>query len=266
MFTSSSNPKIKWARALRQRKYREAYQAFLVEGIHHFAAALEAGAKLEAVFYAPDLLTSEFAGKLLEESMRRKIPCHATSKEVFKSLAEKENPQGILAVASKPVRQLNEFTPENFSWGAAVIAPQDPGNVGAILRTIDAVSADGLILIDESVDAFHPTAVRASLGAIFRRPVIQTTFSEFSKWAAEYGYHLFGSSAHAALDYRQPDLYKRPLILLLGSEREGLSEEQASICEAVVRIPMRGKVTSLNLAVAAGILLYAILHQLEQSA
>jgi TrmH family RNA methyltransferase len=197
--------------------------------------------------------------------MRRKIPCYATSKDAFESLAEKENPQGILAVARIPVRRLREYTPENFPWGAAVIAPQDPGNVGAILRTIDAVGADGLILIDESVDAFHPTAVRASLGSIFRRPVIPVTFSEFSQWAAEYGYHIYGSSAHAALDYRQANLYRRPLILLMGSERKGLSQEQTSMCEAVVRIPMRGKVTSLNLAVAAGILLYAIMHQLEQS-
>ncbi len=263
MITSTSNPKIKWARALRHRKYREANQAFLVEGIHHLGAALEAGAELEAVFYAPDLLTSEFANRLLDEAERRKIPCHATSQEAFASLADKENPQGILAVARMPVHRLSEFTPVNFSWGVAVVAPQDPGNVGAILRTIDAVGVDGLILIDEGVDAYHPTAVRASLGAIFRRPVIPVTFTEFSRWTAEYGYHVVGSSAHAAQDYRQADLSRRPLILLMGSERQGLSQEQLSICEAVVCIPMRGKVTSLNLAVAAGILLYEVLQQSE---
>lgn len=263
MITSNSNPKIKWARALRQRKHREACRAFLVEGIHHVGAALEARAELEAVFYAPDLLTSQFARDLLDEARRRNIPRHATSKDVFNSLADKENPQGILAVARQINRQLGELTPRTFSWGVAILAPQDPGNVGTVLRTIDAVGADGLILIDEGVDAYHPSAVRASLGAIFRLPVVQTTFSEFVSWGVRYGYHIYGSSAHAAVDYRSFTSFFCPFVLLLGSEREGLSPEQASICEVMLRIPMRGKVTSLNLAVAAGILLYSMWEKLE---
>lgn len=234
-----------------------------MEGIHHIGAALEAKTTLEALFYAPDLLTSKYARELVDEALRRNLPCHAVSKEVFDSLAEKENPQGILAVARQPQHRLADLTPGNFSWGAAVVSPQDPGNVGAILRTIDAVGADGMILIDEGVDAFHPTAVRASLGAIFRRRVVSTTLNEFSSWVAEFGYHIYGSSAHGTLDYRDAGPFRRPLILLMGSEREGLRQDQISICEAIIRIPMQGKVTSLNLAVAAGILLYAIWQRLE---
>lgn len=257
--TSRSNPKIKSARALRQRKQRTSSGSFLVEGIHHVGAAVDAGAAIETVFYAPDLLDSEYALGLVEKMVAGEVPLYATSADVFASLAGKENPQGIMAVVSQRQEDLASQKPENFSWGVACVAPQDPGNVGTILRTIDAVGASGLILIDEGVDAYHPTAVRASMGAIFRHPVINTSFTDFAQWARLNGYHVYGTSAHGSLDYREVPGFSRPAILLLGSEQKGLTAEQVEICRDVVRLPMRGEVTSLNLAVAAGVLLYAML-------
>lgn len=215
------------------------------------------------VFYAPDFLDSLFAHELIEGLKSQGVACYATSGEVFASLADKENPQGILAVARQPELHLADLTTEIFPWGIALVAPQDPGNVGAILRTIDAVGASGVLLLENSVDAYHPTAVRASMGAIFRHAVVAASFAEFAQWARRQGYHLYGSSAHAALDYRQAPNYQRPMILLLGSEREGLTPAQSAVCELIVRLPMYGKVTSLNLAVAAGVLLYAMLDRSE---
>lgn len=260
--TSRSNARIKSARALLQRKQRDGSGKFLVEGIHHVGAAIEAEAHLEAVFYAPDLLQSEFARKLVEDAATTGVPCYPTTVEVFASLSGKENPQGILAVLRQPQARLAELKPNNFPWGVACVSPQDPGNVGAILRTVDAVGADGLILIDGGVDPYHPTAVRASMGALFRHPVVRTSFPDFSFWTKDNGYHVYGSSARGSVDYRQIPGYQRPAVLLVGSERQGLSEEHASICEQLVQLPMKGEVTSLNLAVAAGVLLYEMFAKL----
>jgi len=261
--TSRSNPNIKFARALRQRKYRDSSASFLVEGIHHVGAAVEADTAVETVYYAPELLKSEFAFEMIELASSQGIPCSPTSAEVFVSLAGKDNPQGVLAVVHQSQVTLADLNPESFSWGTACVSPQDPGNVGAILRTIDAVGASGLILIDEGVDAYHPTAVRASMGAIFRHPVVRASLSEFAHWVKQHVYHVYGTSAQGKLDYLQVSGYEHPAILLMGSEQQGLTPEQAQICQEVVRLPMRGEVTSLNLAVAAGVMLYVMLEKME---
>ena len=263
LITSKANPKIKQIRALRQHKARQAAGLILVEGIRPVGEAIAAKAQVNCLVYAPGLLTSEYALNLIAAQVAQGIPTYPTTPEVFASLAEKENPQGILAVVIQPRASLDQLNPANFDWGVAVVAPQDPGNVGAILRTIDAVGASGLILIDHSVDPFHPTAVRASMGALFGTPIVQASFEEFALWVATHAYQVYGTSAHASQDYRTISVYERPCILLLGSEREGLSPEQIKICQHRIRLPMVGRTTSLNLAVAAGILLY---HMLEKQA
>ncbi len=256
MITSRTNPKIKQARALRQRKERDASGLFLIEGIHHVAEAIEAGAAVEYLCYAPDLLTSQFARELIARESARGLVCVAVSNEVFASVAEKENPTGILAVARQRWITLDQLSPENFNWGVALVSPQDPGNVGSILRSIDGAGASGLILLDGGADAYHPNAVRASMGVLFWKPVVSAAFGEFADWAKNSGYRLVGASAQAAVDYREAN-YARPLILLLGSEQRGLSPEQRAACDQTVRVPMEGRVSSLNLAVAAGVLLYS---------
>jgi TrmH family RNA methyltransferase len=256
LITSRSNPKIKQARALRQSKERQASGLFLVEGIRPVGEAVEAGAPIESIFYSPDQLTSAYARELVAQQTAQKTPCYATTPEVFASLADKDNPQGLLAVVGMRPASLTGLSPANFAWGVALVTPQDPGNIGAILRSIDAVGASGLLLLEGGADPYHPQAVRASMGALFWHPIVQTSFSEFAAWAKQGGYTVVGTSAHAEKDYREAARYPRPLILLLGSEQKGLSAEQMAACTQVVSLPMRGKVTSLNLAVAAGVLLY----------
>jgi TrmH family RNA methyltransferase len=259
LISSRNNPKIKQVRALHQRKARQEARLFLVEGIRHVGEAVEAGAAVEAIYYAPELLKSEFASELVTAQAKKGVACYAISPQVFESLAEKENPQGLLAVVHQPERRLAELNPGNFTWGVALVSPQDPGNLGTILRTVDAVGASGLILLESSVDVYNPAAVRASMGSLFWYPVVQATFADFQGWVRGNNYHVYGSSAHAEKDYLQAQPYLTPRILLLGSEREGLTAAQQSLCECVVRLPMHGRATSLNLAVAAGILLYAML-------
>ena len=258
VFVSRNNPKIKQIRSLRQRKGRDETGLFIVEGIRHIGAAVEAGMQIDSLCYAPDLLSSAYALEMLAQQQARGITCLALETATFTSLADKENPQGILAVVRKPAWALNQLHPGNFPWGVALVAPQDPGNIGTILRTIDAVGASGLLLLDNSADPYHPSAVRASMGALFWVPVIQASFAHFLQWSKGNSYTLFGTSAHDSRDYRLVEQVHFPLILLLGSEREGLSPEQRQACDQLLRLPMHGRATSLNLAVAAGVMLYAI--------
>lgn len=253
--TSSSNPLIKQARALRQRKARAASGLFLVEGIHHVGEALEAGWEVRTVLYAPELLSSDFGRELIARAARREPGPQAVSAAVMESLAEKDNPQGILAVVRQRSASLAEL--KGLQSAVALVSPQDPGNVGAILRSIDATGASALIQLDGGADPYHPTAVRASMGALFWKPVVQAGFAEFLAWARAGALWIVGTSAHAETDYRtfEPD---GPWILLLGSEQKGLSPEQLAACDARISLPMRGRVSSLNLAVAAGILLYQL--------
>lgn len=247
--TSRANPKIKLARSLREKKARASSELFLVEGTFHIGAALETGAALDFVLYAEPLLDTPFAKELVGILEAAGIETLETTVEVFESLSEKDNPQGLLAVAHQNAVELTSLTPTP-SLTVALVAPQDPGNLGTILRTMDAAGADALILLEGGVDPYHPSAVRAAMGTHFTRSITQASFADFAAWARQHAVHVYGSSAHASADYRAVS-YARPAALLLGSEREGLTAGQ---------LPMHGKVTSLNLSVAAGILLYEMVH------
>ncbi len=253
--TSLSNPLIKQARKLRNRKGRAGTGLFLVEGLHHVGEAVEAGWDIQSVLYAPDLLTSGFGRDLIARLEREKIRVQAVSAAVMDSLSEKDNPTGLLALVSQQARTLDGFPAADVSSAVALVSPQDPGNLGSILRTMDAAGADALFLLDGGVDAVHPSAVRASMGTLFWIPVISASFDEFIAWARRGGLRLVGTSSRAKTDYRAV-IPPRRWALVLGSEQKGLSKSQLEACDMTVSLPMRGRASSLNLSVAAGILLY----------
>lgn len=256
--TSRSNPKVKLARSLHERKARQQSGQYLIEGVFHLGAALEANAGLDFVLVCPALLRGEFAQGLPQRLQQAGAEVLEVSADVMASLSEKENPQGIVAVAQQHPTSLAALSLQAESVLLAVVAPQDPGNVGTLLRTLDAVGGTGLLLLEGGTDPWHPQAVRAGMGAHFTKPIVQSSFADFVRWAAARDVRIYGSSAKATLDFRQAQ-YQRPAALLLGSEREGLSPEQLAACMQVVGMPMRGQVTSLNLSVAAGIWLYQVL-------
>jgi TrmH family RNA methyltransferase len=252
MITSLSNPLIKQARALRQKKARLESGLFLVEGLHHVGEVLESGWDVEAVLYASDVLTSAFAHDIITRlSFRPQL----VTPQVMESLADKENPQGILAVVRQKKTQLKDLGA--CKRAVALVSPQDPGNVGTILRTMDAVGADVLFVLDGGVDLYHPTVVRSSMGTMFWKSIVQTSFNDFVQWARAGNYQLIGTSAHSDVDY-QSLIPQSPWALVLGNEQKGLSPEQANACDVTVSLPMQGRVSSLNLSVAAGVLLYQL--------
>ncbi|MBL8099224.1 MAG: RNA methyltransferase [Anaerolineales bacterium] len=250
MITSTSNPLIKQVRALRLKKTRVETKTFLVEGIHHVGEVIEAGWDVEIILYAPDLLISEFAKALLKKI--KDIKLQPVSVNVMEALSDKENPQGILAVVKQKI-----FSFDNLKINNAVtlVSPQDPGNLGTILRTMDAVNVDALFLLDGGVELYHPTVIRASMGTLFWKPVIETSFDEFIAWAKNKNVQLIGTSAKADVDYHTL-IPQVPWALILGNEQKGLTKEQIDACDVTVSIPMQGRVSSLNLSVAAGVLLY----------
>ncbi len=260
ILTSRNNPLVKEFRALSQAKARKETGRFLVEGIHHVGAAVEADWDVDTILYAPDLLTSDYARDLLHASAKKGIRCQSATADIFRSLAGKENPQGILASVRQRETAFADL--KNFRHGVAVIAPQDPGNVGTILRTLDAVGADALILLEGGVDIYHPKVVRASMGALFWKPIVRASFGDFIAWTERKSLLCIGTSARGTSDLASLQLTEKGWVLLLGSEQKGLSREQIRACDALISLPMRGRGTSLNLGVATGIFLYELLQKM----
>jgi TrmH family RNA methyltransferase len=134
---------------------------------------------------------------------------------------------------------------------------QSPGNLGTILRTSEAIGGAGVILLDTTIDAYHPGTVRASMAAMFRQRFVRATLPQLLAWKERHGCSLVGTSPAARDDYRAVS-YPRPTLLFMGGERKGLSAQQQAACDIVVKLPMVGSCDSLNLAVATGVMLYEL--------
>ena len=257
--TSRSNSKIKLVRSLRQRKYREQEQAFLVEGIRQVGEAYSSGAKIKFVLYDPENLISDYEKELIQNIKTSDIPNFSTLSDIMLSIGEKKHSSRMIAVVENNIHTLNDFDPDQYNWIVALDAPQDPGNVGTILRTIDAVGADALVLLGNHVDPTHPSTIRASMGVLFQIPVFSGDFDNFAK-KIKPAFSIIGTSAKAkefVINATFPD----KVVLLMGSEREGLSIAQKEVCDQFIKLPMEGTASSLNLSVATGVILYQMYHQ-----
>lgn len=260
MITSHANPRVKAIRKLRDRKAREESGLFLAEGLRLVIEAVQQQAMVESIIVCDELLTSLTGKRIVEEQRRQGIEVLDVSAQVFRSLATKDEPVGIAAVARQRWIPLEQIAIQTGDLWVALDGVADPGNLGTILRTLDAVGGKGLLLIGHATDPYDPTAIRASMGAIFSQALAKSTFDQFAAWKKARNIPLVGTSGSADLDY-QEFLYPPRLVLLMGSEREGLSEAHIRLCDQVVRIPMIGRSDSLNLAVAAAVTLYEIFNQ-----
>ena len=269
MITSLANERIKAIRKLQDRKAREESRLFTIEGLRIVAEAVEqadaGGVTIDTLVVAPELLKSTFGRNLVAEQVSRGVPVLEVSANVFERISKKEGPQGLAAVVRQRWLPLQDARLESGPAVAsntmvALDAVADPGNLGTILRTHDAVGGQGVILLDQSTDPFDPSAVRGSMGALFTQSLTRASFNEFADWKRRHGYLVVGTSDKASKDFHH---FKYPpaLVLLMGSERQGLQEHHLALCDEVVSIPMLGKSDSLNLAVATAVVLYEILNQ-----
>lgn len=260
LITSFANQNVKLIRKLEQKKYRQETGLFFIEGLRTVGEAVQTGTSIEALVIAPDLLISDFGQSLLKHPAVEKIEKIEVSSEIYQKIAHKDGPQGIGAIVKQDWQAIDQIIIDPGDLWVALDAVSDPGNLGTIMRTAEAVGCRGLILLGHSTDPYDPTAVKASMGAIFSLELVQSDWDSFNRWKNNNQLTMIGTSDSAETDY-QDVAYQRPLVLLMGSERHGLPEEMQSACDHMVFIPMEGRTDSLNLAVATGIVLYEIYNQ-----
>jgi RNA methyltransferase, TrmH family len=260
--TSLANPRIKRIRKLSDRKERKREGVFLAEGLRIVIEAIQLNQPIETLIVSPELLRSETGMEYLQEfSSSHPDRVLEVSADVFRSFSGKDGPQGIAAVIAPQELSLDQVHPSGRERWVALDEIADPGNLGTILRTADAAGAQGIILLDECTDPYDPAALRASMGAVFSLGIVKASFTEFKDWVEKTQVHVVGTSDKAKQDYHTAE-YPTPLVLLMGSERQGLDPQHFELCEQVVSIPMNGRSDSLNLAVATGIMLYEIYNHI----
>jgi len=259
MISSLSNSKVKHIRKLKDKRYRRDTGEYYIEGIRIFGEAVQNNADIQTIIYAPELLTSEFCYQLIN-SFAHTDRVIQVSKEVFQSISKKENPQGIGAILKQDWIDLNEIIIGNVGIWLALDSVQDPGNLGTILRTSDAVGVETIIMLDNSSDPYDISSIRASMGSIFNHKLVRCNFGEFEKWIRSNKLSVIGTSDSAESDYCRYE-YPQQVILLMGSEKQGLQKKHFELCQDVVKIPMVGRSDSLNLSVATSIVLYEMFNQ-----
>ena len=257
--TAFSNPLVKLVRSLRDKKHRRAERLFIAEGLRILIEAREDGHLPRILFYGAGT-RHPLMDMLIEEVEHACGEVIETSADILHKLSGKDNPQTVLGVYEQFDTRLEGV--DRSAWPLWIVAQalRDPGNLGTILRTGDAVGAGGLILVDDCVDPFSVEAVRASMGALFTQRIAAARWEEFVAWLRGGPGALIGTSLNASLDYQAPR-YEAPAFILVGNEAQGLPEACEAECDLLVKIPMLGKADSLNAAVATAVMAYEVVNQ-----
>jgi RNA methyltransferase, TrmH family len=256
--SSASNPLIKRIRLLASRKYRREQGAFVVEGIQPVWRAVAAGWEIEALVVDPDLRPDSPAAAMVTEQESRGVRVVRLSRELFQRLSSREGSAGLAAIVRSRQIGLGDLDVGPDSVFVVLHNIGNPGNLGTIIRTTDAVGGAGVILIGDTTDPYAPTSVKATMGSIFAVKVAHVADSErFLEWAAANSVEVVAASGRAEVAHWSTE-YRPPLAALLGSEGEGLPDELLARSGRQVKIPMTGTAESLNVAAAAAVLLYEI--------
>jgi TrmH family RNA methyltransferase len=256
--TAFSNPLVKQARGLREKKHRRAEGLFLAEGLRILTEARETGV-------LPDTLFFSEAGHPLVAALVEAVEAAGgeaieTTPDILHKISGKENPQTVIGVYRQFDLSLERLDRTQAPLWIVAQALRDPGNLGTILRTGDAVGAGGLILVDDCVDPFSVEAVRASMGALFTQTIAMSRWPEFVTWLRSAPAQLIGTSLRASEDY-QSARYTPPAFILVGNEQAGLPAAYEEECDVLVKMPMRGRADSLNAAVATAVMAYEVINQ-----
>lgn len=260
VITAYSNPLIKRVRALREKRHRREEGLFLAEGLRILIEALSVGRVPEMLFYAADSARHPLVVALIDAVEAAGGDAIETVPDILAKLSGKDNPQAVVGVYAEFARKLGDLDRHASPIWLVAERLRDPGNLGTILRTGDAVGAGGLILIGDCVDPFSVEAVRASMGALFTVPVVHAPWADFLGWLRGGPGQLVGLSLDTTTDYRAAR-YAAPTFLLTGNEAQGMPDDYAAQCDLLVKIPMLGKADSLNAAVATAVMAYEVLAQ-----
>jgi TrmH family RNA methyltransferase len=250
--TSPSNPLIKTLKSLHAKKGRAETGLFLAEGARLAVEAADLGVLPEILVYSPAALARDQVRKLLHDAEARRVRVIETSESVLAQISKRDNPQTVIGAYKQRLAPLDDLQGETI---VALEGVRDPGNFGTILRTADSTGAAGVVLLGESCDPFSVEAVRASMGSIFAVKLARASLDELIRYKAARGAQVIGASLKgAALDSALPAPARA--IVLMGNEQSGLPPEMEEACDLLVRLPMRGRADSLNLAVATAVMLY----------
>jgi len=256
IISSAANPLVKRVRALANRKHRQRTGSFVVEGIQPVWQAIEAGADVEVLLTAPELLAGSSALHMIASQEAAGVAVARVTGELFGRLSGRRRPSGLAAIVRAHPTQLDALTVESDSLFVALHTLRNPGNLGTILRTAVSAGAHAVLLLDDCADPYAPESVRASMGALFAVPIVALPDANtFFNWALQHGVHIIGTSPSAPQSHWAVG-YPTPSALLLGNEQCGLPPEVLARGDLRVRIPMVGTAESLNAAVAAAIMLY----------
>src|SRR3954469_24771389 len=257
--TAFSNPLVKEVRSLRDKKGRRESGLFMAEGLRILTEARQAGRLLKILFFAAGM-KHKLLHALIEPVEAAGGEVIETNADILHKLTGKDNPQTVLGVFEAFDTSLERIDRNAAPLWLVAQSLRDPGNLGTILRTGDAVGAGGLILVDDCVDPFSVEAVRATMGALFTQRLAQAAWDEFLAWLRAGPGQLIGTSLKADLDYQEPR-YTKPAFILIGNEAQGLPTAYEAECDLLVKIPMLGKADSLNAAIATGVIAYELINQ-----
>jgi len=249
---SRDNQRLKNARKIREGK---AFEKIFIEGLRLCEEAIRSEIEIIECFVDEKFRKNDRESNLIEIIEGKCSVINEVETNLFQSIADTKNSQGIILIGKKPQRSFKDSTAEKIQY-LFLFEVNNPSNLGAILRTAEAAGVGGVIISKNSTDAFSPKSLRASMGAVFRLPIWeQADFYEVIKWAKEKNLITTAADINADRKYYEIDWNKRRLIIF-GSEAEGLSEEQRQSTDELIYIPMENSVESLNLAVSCGIILF----------
>ena len=256
--TSLANPLIKDIKALAQKKFRDQQNAFMAEGLKLVIDALDLGWSIRTLVFAKAGRGNAAVEKVAARTVAAGGTVLEVSDKVLVAITRRDNPQMVVGVFSQKLLPLKDIRAQNGDVWVALDRVRDPGNLGTVIRTVDAVGAKGVILVGETTDPFSVETVRATMGSIFAVPVVKSTPEAFLDWRKSFSGIVAGTHLKGAVDYRSVDFSKGPVLLMMGNEQQGLPDKLAASCDRLLRIPQAGRADSLNLAVATGIMLFEI--------
>lgn len=248
------------ARSLNSRQIRDREQCFWLEGVRHFIQAFDAGREFETVVYSRILLKVPLAEMLVRQLRASGVSVVRVAPEQFRTVSRAERASGIGAIVRQHWTPLADARPERGLCWLVIEQIRSPGNLGTIFRTAEAVGVGGIIFVGPLPDPFDPIVIRSSMGGIHHLSLVRTTHYELASWVKSHRVRLIGLSPEATPLWTDMS-DARPVAIVLGEERGGLSTELRALCQTTVRLPMTGRADSLNVGVAAGVVLYELVRR-----
>ncbi len=256
--TSLTNPIVKDLRALAMKKFRDQQGVFLAEGLKLIIDALDLGWTIRTLVYSKAGKGNSLVEQVAARTIAKGGDVLEVSEKIIAAITRRDNPQMVVGVFEQKVHSLSAIKPQGNEVYVALDRVRDPGNLGTIIRTADAVGAKGIILIGDTTDPFSLETVRATMGSVFAMPLVRATEAEFLAWRKSFSGLVVGTHLKGAVDYRTIPYANKPVILMMGNEQQGLPDPLASACDKLARIPQEGRADSLNLAIATGVMLFEI--------